>query len=169
MKNDPLFKIRDNFIGIQTLVNNNDDLDPLQFADQIDAIDGSFETKALDICSVIKNIESDLPCIDYEINRLKARAERIKSKSGHIRKYLFDNMKAIGKTKIEDEINTISIRKGSNAVKVSEDDLLKIPDEYVTVNTIIKPDKRAIKKAIDNGEEIPGATLERNPDSLVIK
>ncbi|MNT36671.1 hypothetical protein D3C72_1727710 [compost metagenome] len=44
-----------------------------------------------------------------------------------------------------------------------------LPDELVTVQTLVTPDKKAIKEAIENGVEVKGAHIEIGERSLQVR
>lgn len=44
-----------------------------------------------------------------------------------------------------------------------------LPDELVTVQTLVTPDKKAIKVAIDSGEDVKGAHIEIGERSLQVR
>jgi hypothetical protein len=49
----------------------------------------------------------------------------------------------------------------NNPVSVVVDDEQNLPSDYITVKTVKSPNKKAIKEAIDSGEDVPGAHLTR--------
>lgn len=67
--------------------------------------------------------------------------------------------------KIETHLGNMTVRKGTGKVVV--DDPTKIPEEYRVTKVEVKEDKTAIKKAIKDGQEIPGVHL-LFEDSLVM-
>ena len=89
------------------------------------------------------------------------------SKTDKLKDYLRFNMEESGINKISSELFTASLRKGIDVVSIVDMDML--PDEYVSVKTSIQPDKAAIKKALKEGVEIPGAKLEKGKSSLLLK
>lgn len=50
---------------------------------------------------------------------------------------------------------------------IDNEDLL--PSELVTVQTIVAPDKKAIKEAIENGVDVKGARIEIGSRSLQVR
>ena len=60
-----------------------------------------------------------------------------------------------------------SIRQGVESVEITEQSLL--PDEFVSVEVVTKPDKNAIKAALKSGQDVPGAALVRGKTTIVIK
>ena len=57
------------------------------------------------------------------------------------------------------ETARISFRK---SIQVQIDDEAALPADYVTTTVTTKPDKTAIKKAIQAGEDVTGASLVEN-------
>ncbi|EOH3237522.1 siphovirus Gp157 family protein, partial [Morganella morganii] len=49
------------------------------------------------------------------------------------------------------------------------DDESLIPDSLVDVQTIVSPDKKAIKEALENGIAVPGAHIEIGERSLMVR
>jgi hypothetical protein len=62
---------------------------------------------------------------------------------------------------------TASLRKGVESVDIT--DQSKLPDDYVTIEVVEKPDKAAIKRDLKAGKEISGACLKRGETTIVIK
>ena len=65
------------------------------------------------------------------------------------------------------ERNTLTVRKGSVSVVI--DNVDQLPDELVDVATVVAPDKKKIKEAIEAGEDIKGAHLEIGAESLQVR
>ena len=76
-----------------------------------------------------------------------------------MKKYLSSCLAAVGKEKVETAKARISFRK---SVQVQIDDEAAIPADYVTTTVTKKPDKTAIKKAIQAGANVTGASLVEN-------
>ena len=74
-------------------------------------------------------------------------------------------MKTNNIDKIQTDLATFSTRK-SKSTQI--DNIELIPSEFVTVKQSFQPDKAAIKKAIEAGEKVAGATIIENV-SLKIK
>ena len=67
--------------------------------------------------------------------------------------------------KIQTDLATFSTRK-SKSTQI--DNIEQIPSEFITVKQTFQPDKTAIKKAIEEGIEVAGASVIENV-SLKIK
>ncbi|WP_256346815.1 siphovirus Gp157 family protein [Pseudomonas gingeri] len=76
-------------------------------------------------------------------------------------------MDASGITKITHPLFTITCSKGKPIVVI--DDEKSIPDDFVSVKVTSAPNKAAIAKALNDGQEVPGAHSEIGKSSISIK
>ena len=143
------------------------DLNDEAVQNSLDEIQGEFTDKAIAIIKLTENMTADTTAIDAEIDRLKARKQVIENRKKSLREYLLHNMEACNITKIECPLFTASLRKGVESVEI--EDQSKLPDEFVTVEVVTKPDKNLIKAKLKAGEDVPGATLKRGATTLTIK
>lgn len=121
--------------------------------------------KSNNIIYAIKNLESNNIAIDAEIERLKAIKERNIKNVDSIKNHILNFMKTNNIDKIQTDLAIFSTRK-SKSTQIDNIELL--PSEFVTVNQTLQPDKTAIKKAIEAGKEVIGASIIENV-SLKIK
>lgn len=135
--------------------------------DTLEAVQMEFNDKAVAIVKVAESLDADTSAIDAEIERLKARKQVIVNRKQQLRDYLLYNMKAAGIKKIDCPLFTVTLRQGVESVEII--DQSQIPNEYVTVEVVEKPDKAAIKAAIKSGKEVTGAILKRGANSIQIK
>jgi len=132
----------------------------------IDTLEGiGVEGKIEDYCYVINQLVADTAMIDTEIERLKMKKAQAKGGIERMKKALLAYMTAADIKKTNAGTFTLSLRK-SKSVVVS--DISKIPEKYIKVKTTTEPDKTALKKAIEAGENIEGATVQTN-NNLQIK
>lgn len=135
--------------------------------DTLEAVQMEFNDKAIAIVKVAESLDADTSAIDAEIERLKARKQVIVNRKQQLRDYLLYNMEAAGIKKIDCPLFTVTLRQGVESVEII--DQSQIPNEYVTVEVMEKPDKAAIKAAIKSGKEVTGAILKRGANSIQIK
>ena len=74
-------------------------------------------------------------------------------------------MQSFQKDKLETNLYKISYRKSESVEIINEE---MIPQEFMKEKTTIAPDKTAIKEALKNWAEVPGATIKIN-NNLQIK
>jgi len=121
--------------------------------------------KSNNIVYAIKNLEGNNLAIDAEIARLKAIKEKNVKNIDSIKNHILNFMKTNNIDKIQTDLATFSTRK-SKSTQVDNIELL--PQEFITVKQTFHPDKTAIKKAIESGIEVAGASVVENI-SLQIK
>jgi hypothetical protein len=100
-----------------------------------------------------------------EIERLRIRRIRFLRTIERLEQYAIYVMESTGKRKLEGKTSQMSLRNNPPAVEI--DNLELLPGPFKIVKQEVIPDKRAIKRAIDSGEEVPGAHLAQPKISLV--
>jgi hypothetical protein len=116
------------------------------------------------LCCVIRNTEGEAMAIDAEIKRLTAKKKALANKVENLTSYLEYNLKASDSSEVKTSIFTVKFAKTPESVKILDESAL--PSDLLRVKT--EPDKTAIKAAIKEGREVPGACLEAG-ERLVIK
>lgn len=143
-----------------------DDFDPQTFWDSLDG-----ETDALDIADrIIAKMQDDAAlaaAAKAQADALAARAKRLADREKAHKAALLTLLDATGQKKLERPAATVSRRAGSLSVRIVNE--ADIPSQLCTVKTTTAPDKAAIRKAIEAGETIPGAELERGPDGVTVR
>ena len=124
----------------------------------------NFQEKARGYIWHIKKLEADNVTINEELNRL----ERIEKRNNKMIERLKENMKfaleIFGESQKVDTF-TLSLRK-SKSVEIIDADV--IPESYRVIKTTETINKTEIKKAIESGITVPGATIKEN-NTLQIK
>jgi len=125
--------------------------------------DGSFEKfndKAINVAGYFYNLEAEADAIRDAEKRMASRRQSIEKRVKFFKDYLLCNMKRFGIQEIKHPYFKISIAKNPVSVACYNEKL--IPDIYINVETVEKIDKMAIKKALQEGKEVPGAVLEQH-------
>ena len=131
--------------------------DDVNVASALATVDGELEDKLESIAKMIKNLDATAKAIGDEEKRLKARKMAIKNRIDDIKRYVKENLEAMGKDKVEAGIFKWSLQYGPGRVEITDE--TKIPDAYFVKE--IKPLKTEIKKAIESGEITEGAEIVR--------
>jgi len=148
-------------------LSKDEDIDPSAIKDTLEAISGSLHEKAISLADWSMDLDGNIAQIDAAIERLDKRKKQIKARKESLIDYLRENMEACDIKKISCPLFTITLVEGRDSVAISDESLL--PDEFVTVKTVIAPDKIAISKAIKEGQEVAGASLQKGQSSIRIK
>ena len=124
-----------------------------------------FVAKAEDYGHAILNLKGMTAAAKAEKERLAALQKFYENAQKRLTDALSNAMQVFGHDKVENATMRLSLRH-TTATEV--DDLDALPAEYKTTKVEVVADKTAIKKAIQQGEAVPGAHLVENV-SLQIK
>lgn len=127
--------------------------------------EGQFTTKSEDYGHAILNLEAMAAAAKAEKERLANLQKFYDNTVERLKAAVVTAMQVTGHDKVETPTMRFSLRKTTATVV---DDLEAVPQPYKTFKLEQVADKAAIKKAIQSGEDVPGAHLVDNV-SLQIK
>lgn len=170
-----LYEITENY---RQLFDTFDDCDELTdeeieaYFDTLEAIEGEFDIKAENIACFIKELCGEVDMLSAEISSLRARKSAKDKLIARLKEMLVDNMQAVGIKKIDRPRAKLSLRNNAQSVTFEKESAFI---EWAKANNceflrFSEPEisKTAVKSALQNGEEIPGAELVRTV-SVIIK
>lgn len=120
-------------------------------------VEGALEDKLESIAKVIKNLDAMADAYEDEERRLRTKKQAAKKRVDGLKKYVKDNLEAIGKDKVEAGIFRWSLQYSPPKLVITDESL--IPDEFFVIER--KPIKSEIKKAIEAEQTIDGAEIVR--------
>jgi hypothetical protein len=153
-----LYEIVESLKDLEEMAENDEALIPY-----LDSVEMQMNDKVSNIVRFSRECELKAEMIETEIQRLKELKESYKNKAENLKEYLAYSMKRNGIERIDTEACRLSFRKSKQVIITGD-----INKKFTTKKTIIIPDKKAIKEAIEKGEEVKGAILRENKN-LVIK
>ena len=126
---------------------------------------------------LVKKTQGMIEFVKREKDRIEIAKERIKqlrqfitvqeNKLERIDNYVATCMTSLKKSKIESELGSITLRKPTKVVKITDQD--KIPAKYKQVETTVKVHKMLLKKSLLT-EEVEGCELvDSEKKSLIYK
>lgn len=124
-------------------------------ADKLNALQIEREKKVENVALWIKNLKSDAEALKAEKQAFADRQKAAENKAESLKKWLTE---ALAGKKFKTTRVAVSFRKTKN---VQVEDIWKLDDSFVKYAEPT-PDKAAIKKAIEAGQEVAGATLVEN-------
>ena len=164
-----LYEIATEYAGTLALMEQSD-MDEQTFTDTLESISGDMETKSTQVAFMIRNMEVYAASVADAAKAMTARAKAADADVKRLKLYLKNSMELCKITKITGPMITLSIQKNPAGLVV--DDESQIPPFYWRQPEPIIPapviDNDAIRKAIADGEEVPGAHLVQ-ATRLVIK
>ncbi len=147
---------------LNELVQMEGDLDPQTYSDTLEGVEGAFEVKAEKVVYAIQGLNQRSALMRHQLNMFRQRIATVERNEDYLRNYLKHNLIATGKRKLETPAFTLRLRKSKKVIIDHEPD---VPSQLMRVKK--EPDKVAIKKQIDAGEDVPGAHVEL-ADLLII-
>ncbi len=136
----------------------------------LDELEAEFKTaltnKSAGIIKAIREQEEKINGTENEIKRLQnLKASRTKVLE-RFKDYIKFNLKNMDIKKVETSLGTISLRVNPPSTDIFDESIL--PKKFFKEKVTYTASKTDIKKALQNGEEVPGARLVINT-SLTVK
>lgn len=153
-----MYELTEMYKELQAAI-ENEEVTEEEAADTFEAINDAITVKIDALSAIYLEACGDEVKIDTEIERLKklkARAGRTKERVTNI---AANFLTVMGKDNAKGEQFTFKRRKFPPRVIVADEKLL--PKEYIKEKVLTSIDKIAIKKALQNGDEVTGASLEQ--------
>ena len=144
------------------------DIDEQAFMDTLDGIEGAIEVKAEGYAKVMRQLEADAAACDAESKRLKNKAKTIDNNIKRMKQALQYAMVATGKTKFKTALFSFGIQKNPASVVMDETYIENIPERFL-IRKDPEINRKAIKEAINNGEDIGGIAHLESTESLRIR
>ncbi len=159
-----LYKLNEQYQEALRFFEDND-IDQQCVTDTLEALEGEIKGKCLSVAMMIETLEASASAKSEVAKRQAARAKAEKTQAEWLRKYLADQVKSMGISKLDNDQITLRLNKPRKRVIIdNENDL---PDSVMVVKTSV--DKTAVKRLLDSGEGLSGAHLEDGDYSVTIK
>lgn len=157
--NQSIYKIQNEFqLIIAEVINNEGEITPeLETALTINK--EQLQSKAVDYCYVIKQLDYDCEQIDNEIARLNKLKKVRANLTDRLKNTVSSAMQLYDVEKIETPLIKLSFRN-SESVEITNEGQLDAC--FIVTKTVTTPDKKAIKDAIKSGQLVCGATISYN-------
>ena len=157
--NQSIYKIQNEFqLIIAEVINNEGEITPeLETALTINK--EQLQSKAVDYCYVIKQLDYDCEQIDNEIARLNKLKKVRSNLTDRLKNTVSSAMQLYDVEKIETPLIKLSFRN-SESVEITNEQQLDAC--FIVTKTVTTPDKKAIKDAIKSGVFVEGATISYN-------
>lgn len=156
-----LFELNDNYKKLA----NRDDLDPTILKDTLDAIKDDRKNKLDNLATWADHLKSEIEFLDAKQKSWRDEITYRKNKLTWIKKYITDVLDDAGIKKMATENHLLSARNFKASTIIDSDK--KLPDKFKITETTTKPDKQAIYEALKAGEEVPGAHLKANRNTVI--
>lgn len=146
------------------------DIDPQVIANTLEGLEGDIEAKLDSYGVVVNELLTDIAKIDTEIKRLTEKKRRINTNIDRIKEKIYSTMLIMNKKKIVGERFTWQIQKNGGKTPLVFDthfDVLSLPEDFQQWD--VKPDKEALRNALENGQEFEYVRLGERGESLRLR
>ena len=126
-------------------------------AEQIAALQMEREAKIDNVAAWVLDLNGDAEKIKAEIERLEKLKKSVENKAESLKAFLAF---ALAEQNYKGDVYRVSFRRTKSVKDMTEDEVKKLPDEFKIVKTTVKPDKKKLKAAIDEGWQISGVAIE---------
>jgi hypothetical protein len=162
-----LYKLSANYLqALDALADPDADLPAEVINDTLEALAGELEDKAVNVAKFVRNMETMAEAIKAAEADMAKRRRALESRVQWLKDYLKSNMEHSGITHIDCPYFKLSVQNNPPAVHILDENL--VPSEFKEPVVNWKIDKSAIKRAIQAGQNVAGASL-TNGMRLVIK
>jgi hypothetical protein len=135
----------------------------------LDTLDG--QTDALDVLDALMIERAKASAAEDAAKAVAGifadRAKRQVEKQASLSRMMGKVLDAIGETKIQRPIGTISRTKARQSVEVYDE--AEIPTQLLRTKITIEPDSAAIKAQLEAGETVPGARLKTGEPGITVR
>ena len=138
--NNTLYEITDKYLKVLDNLEIDEETGEILNAEELDELSGAFEEKSEAVACYIKNSEVFIGDLKAEEANLAKRRKQTEKRIDYLKNVLTACLDAAGRDKVEKAL----------------------PADFVVETVTTKPDKTAIKKAIQSGQEVSGASLVEN-------
>jgi hypothetical protein len=137
------------------------ELDPQTVSDTLEGMAGELEAKGVAVVMAARSMEALAASIKQAEQEMADRRKRLEKRAEWLREYVRGAMEHTGLKRIECPHFVISLRANPEAVDVF--DAAQVPAAFMKTPEPppAAPDKTAIKQALKDGVDVPGARLVR--------
>ena len=157
-----LYQLEEDWDGLMELAESEPDMD---LADTIEGMTGTLEEKRKAVGYYLENLKATVKARREAAQRMTESARIMENRHERLTRYLIDSMRKHEIKSIECPEWTLRLQRNPVKVIIENESDLPFSDnqgnELVNEVTTYKPDKKAIREAVERGEDVPGVRLER--------
>lgn len=151
-----IFEINNALHTVWEMVLDEDaDLEVLE--DTIQSLEVARDDKAEGMAKLIRYLDSQADVIKAEEKRLADRRKALENRKDRVKQLLEMQFALWGTDKIKTPTMTVSMQANTPSVQIADENL--VPDEFITIETIRKIDKKSLLQRLKDGEQFEGISI----------
>lgn len=160
-----LYELTDELIQLQEMM--SEECEEQALLDTIEAVEGEFDAKIEGYCKVIKNLEADAKALKEESKRLSARQKSIENNISRMKNAMQTALTQTGRKEAGGLLKAKIQKNGGMLPLILSEAPERLPEAFRRVS--YEADNEAIRKALDEGQELDFAEYGERGESLRIK
>ena len=160
-----LYELTDELIQLQEMM--SEECEEQVLLDTIEAVEGEFDAKIEGYCKVIKNLEADAKALKEESKRLSARQKSIENNISRMKNAMQTALIQTGRKEAGGLLKAKIQKNGGMLPLILSEAPERLPEAFRRVS--YEADNEAIRKALDEGQELDFAEYGERGESLRIK
>ena len=153
-----LYELTQSMEELKQLIQEGE-LDNDMLVSTLESVELDIETKADNICCIIKELEGNINTLASEKERLTSLSERYNKNIDWLKNYLKYNLVKAGKEKLKTDRFSINVSNRKMKLVINEE-LLSNNYKYEETKIVTKINRDKITDDINNGVIVDGVTLE---------
>lgn len=125
--------------------------------DTLEAAQRDVKKGVRDLAGVVKELDPQIDVLDQHIKSLQGRKKVLEERQSKLKSIIGTVMHSSGVKDVQTNFFTVLCKPGTESVDITDKNA--IPVKFVKTKTTETQDKKAIKAALNNGEDVPGAKL----------
>ena len=135
------------------------DIDEATLDNTMAGFAAELEQKVVGVAAHIRNMEAQAKAIKDAETEMATRRKRLNSQIEWYKNYLVENMNKAEITSVFNPQFEVKLKLNPASVVIDEAWAKVLPDVFMTTKVTSTPNKKAIKQAIESGDEVLGCTL----------
>lgn len=160
-----LYKLTEEMIELQEMM--SEECVEQVLIDTLEAVEGEFDAKIEGYCKVIKNLEADAKALKEEAKRLTERQKAIENNISKMKNAMTEALRQTGRKEAGGLLKAKIQKNGGMLPLIISEAPESLPDAFRKVS--YEADNEAIRKALDEGQELDFAEYGERGESLRIK
>lgn len=155
----PLYELKQQYLlCLNIFTDPESDISPQVIADTLEGLEGDLQDKLVNVVSMSASLDAEAAQVAEAEARMSKRRKALERNAKWLKEYAVSNMLETGIKEVKTAEFKAGVAKNPVGVEITVEPEA-LPFVYTRQKTIIEPDKKAIKEALESGITIEGCAL----------